>query len=97
LINSCNRFVLTLTEAVIFQAYGPNAVGHNHPDYYIKKPFGFSYFPKELIPVPIIWAKQTGDLMWSKIHEKGGHFAALEEPEELLADVEEWMKAAWKK
>jgi microsomal epoxide hydrolase len=31
--------------------------------------------------------KLTGNLVWSKIHDRGGHFAALEEPELLLEDV----------
>ena len=77
------------------QSYGSNAKGHDHPDWYIHKPFGYSYFPKELIPIPVCWAKETGNLVWSKVHERGGHFAALEEPEELLRDVEEWAEVAW--
>ncbi|KAF9892940.1 hypothetical protein FE257_000532 [Aspergillus nanangensis] len=40
--------------------------------WYIKKPLGFSYFPVELFPVPKSW---------------GGHFAALEKPKELKADL----------
>jgi microsomal epoxide hydrolase len=31
-----------------------------------------------------------------KAHEKGGHFAALERPETLWEDVEQWVKIAWK-
>ena len=78
------------------KSYGPTALPHNHPDWYIKKPLGYSYFPKELIPIPVSWAATTGNLVWSKVHESGGHFAALEEPEALLDDIEAWAKEVWK-
>jgi microsomal epoxide hydrolase len=63
---------------------------------YIKKPYGFSWFPKELIPTPKAWAKAGGNLVWFRRHDKGGHFAALERPEEVATDVEEFLKQVWK-
>jgi microsomal epoxide hydrolase len=79
------------------QSYGAGAKGHDHPDYYISKPFGYSYFPKELIPIPVEWAKTSGNLVWSRIHDEGGHFAALECPELLLEDVESFVGEVWKR
>lgn len=61
-----------------------------------KKPMGFSWFPKELMPVPISWVATTGNLVSWNRHETGGHFAAMEKPHELWADVEEFVKVAWK-
>ncbi|RAL10974.1 epoxide hydrolase family protein [Aspergillus homomorphus CBS 101889] len=58
------------------------------PRWYIQKPFGFSYFPKELVPVPRAWVETTGNLVFWKEHDKGGHFAALERPTVLLDDLE---------
>ena len=69
---------------------------HENPEWYIKKPFGFSWFPKELAPIPKSWAETTGDLVFFREHESGGHFAAMEKPQELLADIEEFIKYVWK-
>ena len=55
-----------------------STVFHGHPDYYCKKPMGFSYFPFELGPSPIAWAKKSGNLIWHRSHTSGGHFAAME-------------------
>ncbi|KDQ08979.1 hypothetical protein BOTBODRAFT_37508 [Botryobasidium botryosum FD-172 SS1] len=62
---------------------------------YITKPFGFSWFPKEVIPVPKSWAAAAGNLVFFRQHEKGGHFAALEVPEVLLKDIEEFVEQVW--
>ncbi|RMZ78888.1 hypothetical protein DV738_g3648, partial [Chaetothyriales sp. CBS 135597] len=71
----------------------PNA--KNKPPY-ISKPFGYSYFPYELMPIPIAFVRRTGDLVHVNVHTSGGHFAALEEPATLLADVEDFIKTVWK-
>jgi microsomal epoxide hydrolase len=62
---------------------------------YVDKPVGYSYFPYELAPVPRAWAEKTGKIMLFRSHDKGGHFAALERPEVLLQDVEEFVKLGW--
>ena len=46
-----------------------STVFHSHPDYYCKKPIGYSYFPFELGPVPLAWAKTTGNIVWHRAHE----------------------------
>ena len=63
---------------------------------HVDKPIGYSYFPYEIAPIPRAWAERTGQLVFFKAHEHGGHFAALERPEILWADVEEFVKVAWK-
>ncbi|KAK5129824.1 hypothetical protein LTR08_002801 [Meristemomyces frigidus] len=63
---------------------------------YIEKPSGYSFFPKELFPCPKSWAAETMNLVAFGQHSGGGHFAAMEKPEELLADVEDWVKKVWK-
>ncbi|GAB7365446.1 hypothetical protein MBLNU230_g6520t1 [Neophaeotheca triangularis] len=61
------------------------------------KPFGYSFFPLELMPTPKSWAaEKVGELMFYGQHTTGGHFAAMEQPKVLLADVEEWAAKAWK-
>ena len=46
-----------------------STVFHPHPEYYCKKPIGYSYFPFELGPVPLAWAKTTGNVVWHRAHE----------------------------
>ncbi|SMR46042.1 unnamed protein product [Zymoseptoria tritici ST99CH_1A5] len=63
---------------------------------YVEKPSGYSFFPKELVPMPKSWVADTCNLVSASIHTSGGHFAAMEKPSELLQDVEEYIKKAWK-
>ena len=70
---------------------------HSDPAFYCHKPFGYSFFPKEIYPVPKEWVGTTGNLVFFKQHDVGGHFAALEQPEALAADVEEFLAMVWKK
>ncbi|KAI1860425.1 hypothetical protein JX265_009824 [Neoarthrinium moseri] len=63
---------------------------------YVAKPCGFSHFPHEVVPVPRSWAEKSVNLVTFSEHQLGGHFAALERPNELLADVEEYVEKVWK-
>jgi microsomal epoxide hydrolase len=62
---------------------------------YIEKPFGYSWFPYELFPTPKALAAKTGNLVWHRQHTKGGHFAALERPEDFARDIEDFAATAW--
>ncbi|KAF7592106.1 hypothetical protein BBP40_000712 [Aspergillus hancockii] len=73
----------------------PKIMPAQDPRWYIHKPFGFSYFPMELLPVPRAWVETTGNLVFHREHEKGGHFAALERPQELLNDVLAFIDQVW--
>ncbi|KAI9053690.1 hypothetical protein LZ554_002643 [Drepanopeziza brunnea f. sp. 'monogermtubi'] len=63
---------------------------------YVSVPFGFSNFPKEILPVPKSWAAAAGNLVFYREHDTGGHFAALEKPEVLLGDIEDFIAQVWK-
>ncbi|KAI5478694.1 alpha/beta-Hydrolase [Pseudohyphozyma bogoriensis] len=67
----------------------------NNPAWFIRKPFGFVSFPKELSVTPKAWADTTGDIVFFREHDKGGHFAALEQPEVLLKDIEDFVAQVW--
>lgn len=69
---------------------------HGQEKLFVSKPVGYSYFPYELMPIPKAWAERTGNLVWFRAHEKGGHFAALECGEELWKDVEAFVMEAKK-
>ncbi|KAF3798378.1 putative epoxide hydrolase [Colletotrichum gloeosporioides] len=59
------------------------------------KPFGYSVFPAENILMPEAWAKKAyPNLVYYKRNEKGGHFAALEQPEIFLSNVEDFLTLA---
>jgi pimeloyl-ACP methyl ester carboxylesterase len=51
-------------------------------------PVAVSVFPDELYPAPRSWAQQAyPNLIYYKKHDKGGHFAAWEQPHLLSEDV----------
>jgi microsomal epoxide hydrolase len=66
------------------------------PEYFITKPFGYSWYPLELSPMPRSWVEKTGDLSFHRVHDKGGHFAALEQPEIFKEDLEAFVQQVWK-
>ncbi|CAF1088172.1 unnamed protein product [Rotaria sordida] len=51
-------------------------------------PVAASVFPREIYPAPKSWAEQKySNLIYWKEHEKGGHFAAFQNPELLTDDL----------
>jgi microsomal epoxide hydrolase len=68
---------------------------HSDPQLFCRKPFGYSWNPKEIAPIPKSWAMTTGNLVWFKRHTKGGHFAAMEQPEAMADDIEEFLGQVW--
>ncbi|KAJ0165051.1 putative epoxide hydrolase [Colletotrichum tanaceti] len=54
-------------------------------------PFGYSAFYEELSYMPKPWAQKAyPNLSFHRTHDKGGHFAALEQPELFLQDIEDF-------
>jgi microsomal epoxide hydrolase len=88
---------LNITDsALCAQFFIPGNIGaHENPKWHINKPFGFSWFPKEIAPIPRSWAATTGDLVFFRQHRSGGHFAAVERPAALLKDFEEFVAQVW--
>ncbi len=54
---------------------------------YIDVPTGAAIFPAEIYIVPKSWAEAAYDLRHWTVMPRGGHFAALEQPELYLEDV----------
>jgi len=90
-----NTVLEALLTSHLRQSYGPHPKAHDDPKYHIKVAFGYSYYPKELIPIPIEWVATTGNLVWSKVRDRGGHFAALEQPKEFMGDLEAFVSEVW--
>ena len=68
---------------------------HSDPALYCHKPFGYSWNPKEMAPIPKSWAATTGNLVWFKRNASGGHFGAMEEPETMADDIEGFLGQVW--
>ncbi len=69
-----------------------NDPGRNQLAGPVQTPCGFSIFPGEIISAPRSWVERGCNLVqWSE-HESGGHFAAMEEPEALVADVRDFFR-----
>ncbi|MCJ1456584.1 hypothetical protein MMC28_006946 [Mycoblastus sanguinarius] len=111
-----------LEQAPSFILFTPGNIGaHENPQWYVKKPLGFSWFPKEIAPIPQAWVATTGNLEFYREHQrvsfplpetfigghkfcawiltyacKGGHFAAIEQTDQLLKDIEGFVQQVWK-
>ncbi|PSN66614.1 epoxide hydrolase-like protein [Corynespora cassiicola Philippines] len=72
--------------------FGPDALSTER----LEKPTGYSYFQWEIMPGIKKHLEKEVNLVHYSYHERGGHFGALERPKELLQDVEEYIKLAWK-
>ena len=60
----------------------------------VKVPIAVSVFPEELYEVPRSWAEKAfANMIYYKKHDKGGHFAAWEQPELLVQDIREGLKS----
>lgn len=59
----------------------------------VKVPTAASVFPRELFPAIKSFAQYVyTDLRDWSVHEKGGHFAAMEEPALLVADLQRFRR-----
>jgi pimeloyl-ACP methyl ester carboxylesterase len=59
----------------------------------VKVPVGASMFPKEILQVPRHWAEQAyPDLRYWNEPDRGGHFAAFEQPEIFVEEVRSFFR-----
>jgi microsomal epoxide hydrolase len=57
-----------------------------------KVPAAFALFPKDISQPPREWAERYFNVRrWTEM-PRGGHFAAMEEPELLAADIRAWFQ-----
>jgi microsomal epoxide hydrolase len=59
----------------------------------IEVPTGVAVFPTELYNAPRTWAERYYDIRHWTVFPSGGHFAAMERPAELAADLREFFRA----
>lgn len=61
-------------------------------------PTGAAIFPNELTHAPKLWVKQKyHKLMTYTLMARGGHFAAMEEPELMAQDIQKFVKIVEKR
>src|SRR4029453_13516113 len=59
----------------------------------VKVPMGYAEFPKEILHPPRSLAEKVyADIRRWRVMPKGGHFAALEQPEELAREVHDFFR-----
>ncbi|PCJ52050.1 MAG: multidrug MFS transporter [Candidatus Hydrogenedentota bacterium] len=62
------------------------------PKEYVEAPTACAVFPKELSRLPRSWAERSYNITrWTEM-PKGGHFAAMEEPDLLVEDIRAFFK-----
>lgn len=54
---------------------------------YIPVKLGVSANPREIYQMPLGWSKMLGPIVFSTRHDRGGHFMAWEQPENLVGDL----------
>jgi len=62
------------------------------PDEYVTVPTAAAVFPKEIFRIPRAYAETRFNLVRYTRFDRGGHFAALEEPDLLVQDVREFFR-----
>lgn len=62
------------------------------PSGYVGTPTGFAAFAKEIFTAPEEWVRRCYNLTRYSAFPRGGHFAALERPEELVTDIREFCR-----
>ncbi|SNX86305.1 related to epoxide hydrolase [Melanopsichium pennsylvanicum] len=93
-------YVLTDTIAGSFYPYrnrdprGPSMIASD-PKNYISQPTGYSSFPMEIIQAPKSFVAASVNLRWYRKHQRGGHFAAMEEPAQLVEDIQNCFGEIW--
>jgi epoxide hydrolase len=50
-------------------------------------PTGYAVYPYELLYTPRVWAEGCYNLVHYSVQDRGGHFAAFEQPQLFAADV----------
>ncbi|MFV0280298.1 MAG: epoxide hydrolase family protein [Rhodoblastus sp.] len=69
--------------------HSPWPIPHGHR---IAAPFGYAEFPREIMRPPRSLAEKQYDIRRWSVMKKGGHFAALEQPELLAHEIREFFR-----
>jgi microsomal epoxide hydrolase len=62
-------------------------------DFRVEVPTGCAIFPREMIRPPRAWAEKLYNVTRWTVMPRGGHFAAMEEPQLLVDDIRAFFRA----
>ncbi|SPO22145.1 related to Epoxide hydrolase 1 [Ustilago trichophora] len=94
-------YYLTNSIHTSFLPYRESMHFFNKPDWKVweankETPFGYSNFPYEALAGPKSWlSKYRLNWQFYKMHDYGGHFAALDNPDALVEDMQEFANRHW--
>ncbi len=89
ILDNITLYWLTNTTVSSARIYWENKFAFFAPKH-VAIPVAVSAFPDEVVQTPRSWAEQAyTKLVYYKRHDKGGHFAAWEQPELFVADLRE--------
>ncbi|MBT4495009.1 MAG: epoxide hydrolase [Gammaproteobacteria bacterium] len=93
LIDNIMFYWLTNSGASSARLYWESFASFSTGDNTVELPTGVSSFPKEVVRTPRTWAEKryTNIQYWHDM-EKGGHFAAFEQPELFIKEMRNWLK-----
>ncbi|HEX3784949.1 MAG TPA: epoxide hydrolase [Pseudonocardiaceae bacterium] len=94
LLTNITLYWLTNTAATSARLYyeTQHATGTFAQPGYVPTPTGFAAFPKEIAVAPREWLQRSYNLVRFTEFERGGHFAALEQPTALVEDIREFFR-----
>jgi pimeloyl-ACP methyl ester carboxylesterase len=94
LLRNVTLYWMTGTIASSFRLYFETrkAPLHFTADDFVPVPCGFAHFPKEILTPPREWVERGYNVQHWAAFSKGGHFAALEQPEILAADIRDFLR-----
>jgi pimeloyl-ACP methyl ester carboxylesterase len=92
LLTNITLYWLTNTIGTSTRLYYEAQHGMTSPAGYIDTPTGFARFPKEISAPPREWMERAHNLTRFTEFERGGHFAALEQPEALVREIREFFR-----
>lgn len=91
LIDNLMFYWLTATGTSAARLYCESARAGRGPlgkwDGHVTVPTGYAVYPFELLQTPRAWAADRYNLVHYSVQERGGHFAAFEQPELFAADL----------
>ena len=82
----------TINSSVRLYCESMRAGSFGLPPRKVEVPTGCAIFPKEMIRPPRSWAEAQFDVRRWSVMPSGGHFAALEEPEALVAEIRSFFR-----
>jgi hypothetical protein len=94
LLRNITLYWMTETISSSFRLYHEvrTAPLHFSADDFVSVPCGFAHFPKEILFPPKEWVERGYNVQHWTTMSKGGHFAAMEQPEILAADIREFFR-----